>query len=180
MNQPIDIIGGISTAISKLLYFVFATALGVLAVIVAPVLAIVLPVYVIHTGNVENIKLLSSAYILVGPLSASFYFSCVWKGFKRGEEGFVTGIIGAAGRMILGFILSVGSMLAVGLNFHPTSAPVWFVVNFLAISAPVLLVAIIKLARKNENASATNVCFLCDGRVRGTSCVKCGADYSTV
>lgn len=174
MNSTINIVGAIRTAIAEVLMFVFAGVTGALVVIAAPILAIAAPIYAMHTGDAGNIRLVSELYILLGPLSASFYFSCIWKGMRR--DSFVSGLVGAAGRMLLGFAFSVGCMLLVGLKLHAADASMWFATMYVAISAPVLVLAATKLALRGKAES----CVLCGAARFKPSCPACGADYSVV
>jgi hypothetical protein len=177
-----DIIGSLRVMVGKLIMFVVTTALITLVVILAPVLAIVVPLYVIHTGDVDNISLLSELYLLLAPLSAAFWFSAAWKGMRK--DPFIVGLVGAAGRMFLGFILSFAGIAVVGTFIRPVSAIAWFVSMYIAAFAPVIVVVVIKLAVGSGPKCVCNgrKCYdpNCSGRIKRGFCTGCNMDCTVV
>jgi hypothetical protein len=172
----------VKAIIGKLALWIVATAAGTLATILMPVLSIVMFLHALHTGEGVDKRLAVMAFVLLGPLSSAFWFSGVWKGFRK--EGLISGLPAAAGRMFVGLVLSVGSLVLATNYIQPHSQAESFVYLWFAVYAPVLILIPLRLMFGGSPKCVCNgeACYMpdCKGTVKRGFCTECHADYCVV
>lgn len=179
------IFGSIQSMLSKLFYLALSAVLGTIAAVLLPVLALGAFAYVQHTGDIESLRMLNAAMVVLGPLSSAFWFSMIWKNFRKSEGGFVQGLIGAGFRIFVGIVLSVGCLILATFYYTPKNPADSFAVLFLVVYAPLALLTVIKvllLMRGPECVCNGEKCFKenCDGTIRRGFCTDCKLDMTVV